>query len=262
MERSNEQTSTKLQDTKEPYVFFDLELTAEEKAALEQLNIESKNVYKNYGELDKLTAELTNFIVNTLGNQSNLEICSVVVLSIVVIINKVLDYFNQESALIMLRSTPRANQEFDIPRWHTDASYYGRKFEDGSPIAPTGRQYKAAVTLIGPATLFYKLPSEQRAEFNQAFFEICKESPRLQLEKPFRKKVDGMLNDKSKIESPSPGQGALFAAGCRETSAVHSEPKITGKRLFLNIITGSKEEINETKPKPQLEGTEQKYAMK
>ena len=248
--------SFKLQQSTDSYAYFDLNLSDEQKTALEKMTIRplaeyanddeleellSKMSHTNYGELDNLAAELNSYMTEKLG-ETNPGICLVVIELIMDIIKKVCDYYNQESALIMLRTTPSENKLYDIPRWHTDGSF----FLKGE------REYKTVVTLVGPGTLFYKLPDEQRSAFNEVsgikLTTLTPSKSEIKIKaQESRMKTYAICTDESRIDSPAQYQGAMFVTGCKKTSMVHSEPKMTGKRFFLSVQPGSKEQIAEKK---------------
>jgi hypothetical protein len=132
---------------------------------------------------------------------------------------------------LRLRSfTPTS--EYDVPRWHQDGYYY----------APyEGNPYKFAITLKGPATLFYKLPPHLKENFLTLTREGMEKNgynrqALATLLKPF----------KEAAFIPQPYQGAVFIVGS-EYAAVHSEPPIHEERLFLSVLPGSKAQIKEWK---------------
>lgn len=197
-----------------PFVNFDLGLTDDEKNCLEALEIDSTGHYENYGDLELLLEEVTNYIIS-LGKEN--EAVAISIANIVIkVINKILTYTRQETAWITLRAfTPVA--AFKEPRWHADRFDY----------PPTGEQYKGAVTFKGAGTLFYNASLEERA--------------RLEPMKQDKKLLDNAM-DKSLVVSADVGQGTMFIVGA-SYAPFHSEPDIKSPRLFLAVMPGSREQI-------------------
>lgn len=149
----------------------------------------------------------------------------------------------KEAAWVTLRASV-PNKEFDSPRWHTDGYFY----------APyQGQQYKIAMVLKGPQTLFYPLADKDRKWFDavqrstQPIYHkdgsIDKEATFQAMVKPRQLLADSL--DKKNIVSGAFGQGVIFAVGSDDVVAVHSEPPIQEERLFLSIVPGSPLQIQE-----------------
>jgi hypothetical protein len=119
-------------------------------------------------------------------------------------------------------------QEFDIPRWHHDGAFFK---------TPDGEQRKVAVVLKGPATLFNDLQEEFRAAFREASRAKKRDTARERL-----KIVE--LIDPARTQTGAVGQGAVFVAG-EERGAVHSEPPLDSIRLFVSVLPGTKEQIED-----------------
>jgi hypothetical protein len=231
------------------YQFFDLELTEPQKKYLDKLVINTTKEYCNYGKLDELLDKIQAYI-HSLGEADPAVIMAVAEI-IDSIVKKVLAYFKTETAIVILRAS-LPNNQFAIPRWHTDGNYFGDQ---------QGTQCKAAVTLKGPCTLFYNIPKEKRQDFAHyqtndptiSFLpKITKNEMTTEdwvkldgMEKTHRRNIDDFLGDKSKVVSPSLDQGAYFKVGDLNTAAVHSEPHITSNRLFLSVLPGSKKQIQD-----------------
>ncbi|MBA3814482.1 MAG: DUF2608 domain-containing protein [Alphaproteobacteria bacterium] len=140
-------------NTNNPFVIFALGLTEEEKNILKKLQINTTEVYNNYGSLKDLNAEIRTFIKSL--NKENKAIAETASQIIVRIVNDIIQASGQETAWVAVRSfTPTS--EYDIPRWHKDGYYYAPY--EGDP-------YKFAVTLKGSSTLFYSLPTHMREKF-------------------------------------------------------------------------------------------------
>lgn len=198
----------------QPFIHFDLELTEEEQQSLQQLKIDSVSHYENYGDLEILLTELQNFILSL--SVTNLTISLTVAKLATRIIHNVLAFTGQETAWITMRAfTPVLT--FKEPRWHADRYDY----------PPTGEQLKAAITLKGPSTLFSDLTPQQRQNFDSIKHDremLIKSLP------------------KTSIVSAKPGEGTIFTIGAPH-APFHSEPDTNSDRLFLVLVPGSKEQI-------------------
>jgi hypothetical protein len=197
---------------------IDLRFFQEELLCINTLKIRATKNYKRFGELYLLKEELPVFL-RSIGNDDE-HVIYVVTEMICRIVCAVKEACNKDSAWICVRAfLPTA--EFDIPRWHTDGYYY-------SPYA--GFAVKFATALQGRQTIFYPLPHSMREQFY-----VCKDD-RAALNK---------LLDYEKSKSATQGQGVFFIVGDKNYAAVHSEPAVKEERLFLSVLPGNKEEIEE-----------------
>jgi hypothetical protein len=237
-----------------PFLDFDLELTEEEKCSLEKMTITSQTGYINYGHLDNLLDEASEFI-NKLG-EGNSEISIIIAKLIVRIVNQAITYFqenyNRETAIVEMRAFI-PNPAFKIPRWHQDGYYFTQKEED----------YKAVATIKGPGTLFYR-PSHEEKEY---MAQIKRDHPPITLDSNGKPDFNEIIRqsdedraklanffDKSKATSTAFGKGSIFISGS-DYAAVHSEPDITSQRFFLSVTPGNKDKIqqrNENQKKIRL----------
>lgn len=208
-----------------PYLNFDLELTEEQNHYLQTLDITNFSSYfDNDGDIDNLTITIKKYL-QQLGKNDD-KACTTIAEAIASIAKKIISYFNQETAWVTIRTFPE-NSAFTLPRWHTDGRYY--------EINLTNPQYKAAIALRGPSTLFYNLPQEQRELFNH------------HQKNQDRQALSQMINIANAETSPF-GQGAIFVVGDKETAAVHSEPDMANMeqpRIFFSVLPGSKTQILE-----------------
>ena len=113
---------------------------------------------------------------------------------------------------------------FNTPRWHTDGYYY-------APF--NGQQYKIACALKGPSTLFCQAPTDIREKFNE-----------LQAKQSSRVMIAELLKDQPILQA-STTQAMLFVVGDFQSAAIHSEPPIDQARLFISILPGTHEQIQE-----------------
>ncbi|MEO8963286.1 MAG: hypothetical protein ABI370_01240 [Gammaproteobacteria bacterium] len=212
--KSEEKSPSKLES---PFVFFDLNLSSEQKSTLAALKISQDESFENNGNFKNILTDIEKFI-SALDKQ-NAEISVKMAELILEIINKVISEMRQESAWIVMRSS-QPNDAFKDPRWHTDGFYF-------PPYE--GEQFKVVVTLAGPGTLFYNLPDQQRETFNSL------NNDRVNTKK--------MLENITPV-SPASGQGAAFIAGSKTRAAVHSEPYINSARLFLAVAPCSHTQLD------------------
>lgn len=130
----------------------------------------------------------------------------------------------RETGWVYLRSTVPADT-FDIPRWHFDGNYYSVK--DLEEI-----QCKFVLALVGPSTLFYPIPCEQRL--------VVRKRTRDRLYMQEYCQAD-------KIIAPNRGEGAFFLGSQINWSALHSEPPLHEKRLFMSIVPCETQHIDDLK---------------
>jgi len=131
-------------------------------------------------------------------------------------------------AWICLRAaTP--NSQYNLSRWHMDGYYYKSWPE-------VKIQYKFAITLVGPSTMFYPIPCEY-GELRNAIWVFMIN----------RQLMHELCSFAQPITVPR-GYGAFFIAGDRIRAAIHSEPRIDQThRLFFSIVSGDATEIAELK---------------
>jgi hypothetical protein len=209
------------------FYYYDLQLSDHEIKILKSLRINTTKEYSNYGNLKDLSSEVRAFLRSL--NKENEAIAEAAPQIIVRIVNDIVQASGQETAWVAVRSFIPTS-EYDVPRWHQDGYYYAPY--EGDP-------YKFAITLKGPATLFYKLPSDLKEKFLTLTREGNEKNgynrqALATLLKPF----------KETISIPQPYQGPIFVVGS-DNAAVHSEPSIHEERLFLSVLPGSKAQIKE-----------------
>ncbi len=199
------------------FVFFDLNLSLEQKYTLTSLKISKNNEFENSDNFENIVTDIEKFI--SALDSENATISIKIAQLIFEIIKAVISEMHQETAWIVMRAS-QPNDLFKYPRWHTDGCYFPPH---------QGEQFKVVVTLAGPGTLFYNLPDTQREAFNLLDNDRAKTLKMLQGIKP---------------ETPAAGQGAVFIAGSQTRAAVHSEPHINSPRLFLAIAPCSRSQLN------------------
>jgi len=188
---------------------------------------------------DDMTNQLNEFLV-TIGNndQEGIDQLSGSIQGAVVSMMK---DFGAEAAHVIVR-VKLPTEEFSLPRWHRDGSFFVR--ENGNKI------FKKVLTLKGVPTRFATISDEEafqeieRAELknNTKLFEgsisdedYKKEDIRI------RNLYVNIANELSPLAS---GQSMVYEIGGNE-QVLHSEPDINESRIFMSVIVGSKDEIEE-----------------
>jgi hypothetical protein len=226
-----------------PFAFYDLNLSDNEIKTLEKISINSPALvnYENYGNIDQLEVEVNEFIKSL--SQENEIIALEVSQLITKLIKGLVQASGKETAWIALRPS-MPNSDFDLPRWHKDGYFYG-------PYDI--RQYKFALLLKGPSTLFCKLSPDEKNVFDilqkKQIPKIVQDENgkiiKIEEDMSNRQALATMIRDfQAPITIAKPYQGAVFVVG-ESNSTIHSEPPISENRLFLSILPGSKSQIDE-----------------
>ncbi len=198
----------------------------------------------NYGHLDTLESETIDFLKSLGNSDEQAQVASKIIYNIVM---RDVSSFDGGTGWVSLRSF-KPNTSYDLPRWHTDGAFYRSK---------ENFCYKVAYALKGPSTLFLQLPDDMRAEFlnmqSQTFagmtyaeIKSLSEEEIDDLALPHRIKLADLLKD-SHVDTVPVNTGTIFITGNPRVhrSAVHSEPPIHKDRLFLSIVPGTYEQIQE-----------------
>lgn len=210
---------------KEGMVDFDIEMSPREKESIQEIKIEKDlEQFNYYGPADeKLLESLVNHFSQLEGNSP--EIIESISNLIAKIAQDAQKDFNQEAVWAMVRvSLP--NNEFDTPRWHKDGRYTGSNHE--------GKEYKLVFTVKGAPTRFAKIINPEK-------YKEITENPEHHDNIPLRKEL--ML---AVEEIHSKGQAVLYLVDNVEAK-VHSEPPISEPRIFISVVPGSIEGIEQFK---------------
>jgi hypothetical protein len=205
------------------FEFINLGLTTDESENLKHLNIENTAKFDQFGNLDEIEEQLTDFI-NSVG-YNDPEVIKNATDVISRLARQVKASAGKNSAWVSVRAST-ADASFSTPRWHIDGADYGL---GNVALYPT-LTHKFAATLKGPSTHLYDLSVEQRDIFLSNF------NDRLFLSQFLN------IND---AESASPGQGVFFIIGDREKGTIHSEPMFNESRLFFSVVAGDEAEIED-----------------
>ncbi len=209
----------------DPYGFalIDVGITEEDLANFRCIDIQGERFYHQFGELEKVQEEITDFFIEVGSNQHAVALQAGARLA--QIVNEVVEASGKEAAWVHLRASIPTDR-YDLPRWHMDGYYY-------IPEGPEDLLFKFAATLMGPPTLFYLLPPELR---KLAKTQMCN--------REYMKQFCQVEN----IVTPRIGEGAIFLGGRGVgVAALHSEPPIHENRLFFSIVPCTKKQLVDLK---------------
>ena len=190
-----------------------------------------------------LENSLIPFLEN-IGNNSNENI---IIMNNIInkLIKNVCKSYQKNDFWIAIRvSLP--NTDFNIPRWHYDGQFFLNN--------PDAIQAKFVTVLKGPGTLFLKNEKESNEIFQKIKLEKRKELIKIknnnyqkmdEIDDKYRPIINKALNKFKKSELKN-NQGLIFTVNM-EKHFIHSEPCINEPRLFISILPGSREDIDELK---------------
>lgn len=215
------------------FVHFDLGLSEAEKLPFSKVRVDEVNPVEPYEGFCNLSDLKTGIIeyFQKIGNEQSLS------KSVGDIIDKLIKEMGKgfeeharvpQHAWVTIRASI-PNPLFKIPRWHSDGTYF----------SGSAKQYKVAISLKGPSTLFCALPPEKK----ESFYELQNK-----IENPFDEKMRmemvSFIAD-AKIDSVKFGTGSIFAVG-RPEGAVHSEPNQSdSSRIFMSVVFANEAQIRE-----------------
>ncbi len=221
----------------QPFAYFDLNESQEDIQLLQSLVIENvidpnkPMVLNYYGDLTQLQQKIIEFLLSCGNSQTDSCRAAEIIHRIA---TNCLDALNAQEAWIAIRAF-KQNSLYDIARWHIDSErLYTIK---------SGFLYKVACALKGAGTLLCNVPKDARKEYlaiKTKKYTLSQD----QHKQKIRLEVAELLQ-KYRIESAQPGQGIVFIMGSEEIGAIHSEPKIDHDRIFMSIIPGTHEQIQE-----------------
>jgi hypothetical protein len=232
---------------------FNLNLSNEDKLLLNKLKIK-KNINSGVSLTLKTLYKYDKLIDETLLKSLNINQKQRLKLKNLIkkIITEFLIKTKQESALIHLRIT-KVNNDFKIPRWHQDGSYFqGQKLYN----------IKLLTTLKGPPTLISKWNNKAYMEENK-YFQLI-EKKRMELNKSksklksinineFEEKQRIILRKKlSKLLQPINHSDSAYSYVNGKYATYHSEPYVQEDRIFLAIMPNSLENIKKCRQKTKL----------
>jgi len=119
-------------------------------------------------------------------------------------------------------------------------------------------QTKFITTLKGPTTLVLETTTDEK----EHFFELQKYK-----DKFITNISDSDMDERKYISENIKGtrihltnnNGLIFVAGDKDKCLIHSEPKHDDERIFLSILPGTKEEIDELNKRTKENSKKTKY---
>lgn len=215
------------------YQIFDIKYSDKEKKYIKKFKIEKGGNFISFNNLDNL-----EIFINNIGDNSD-RAKRYLIKIIKKILKKILKAYKTEYYWIAIR-IKLPSPFFDIPRWHCDKYYFSSKDK---------LQQKFITTLKGPSTLLIDTTDDEK----KYFFELKKDDLDVfelksdEFDEKERKYIDENIKGK-KIQLTN-SQGLIFAAGDKDKCLIHSEPKQDDNRIFISILPGTKDEIEELKNK-------------
>jgi hypothetical protein len=229
------------------YLTFNINYTKKESDYLDNFNITNVSGFDHYGNIDNLDDHKLNDFLTKIGPNENINILNKIIYKLA---DKVTNSYETKYCwLTIIVKLP--NHDFDIPRWHKDASFKSEK-----------NLYKFITVLQGPGTIFIKQSNKVDEIYNKNNDDKQKSYKKLgvtiyndKIENKYRKKLANKL-EHFKYYQVKPKQGLIFLVGTDKNNdlhgLLHSEPKMDRSRIFISIITGSKNQIMELQKRPSI----------
>jgi len=223
---------------------FKLKYSDEETSCIKSFNISKENTYHYMG--NKNNMKNLNTFLNKLGTNDK-ECITILEKAIEKILDNVLLAYEKEYYWIDIRVT-LPNNDFDIPRWHKDGPFF--RLNKKSP--------KFATILKGPGTLLIKSTKKTNEIYNDIKKKINDDINKLNkinITKEDHNKIDNKYRPifakalkNRKIIQPKNNECIIFhpqITRFKNDGALHSEPKMDTPRIFISILPGIKEDIEE-----------------
>ena len=220
------------------FVHIEMQITPPEQDSLDRIRIEHEvEAFDSYGPVGD---DLKERIVQHLGSVGQNDVADIE--HVANIINRlamgVQKGFAKEAVWIAVRvSLP--NSTFDIPRWHPDGAYFTSE--------PGEKTYKFVAALQGAPTLFGRIRDE---EVYRQLETISRENQLKNQGNPeaLEAEESRIRRELVKVIEPltesRPTQATIYLVG-HEEAVIHSEPPIHEPRIFVSVLPGSREQIDE-----------------
>lgn len=213
-----------LKNPSKQFKIFDMGFTKKEEDTFQHFKLPKVDTnglaYSHYGQLENMN-DLINFLT-ILGDNSSEKI-NMLEHKIKEITKTVLDGYNKKNFWLNIRISYK-DPEFNLERWHTDGKYFMNKNDNEF-------QSKIIMVFQGPGTLLLNNSKEDSKNYMEN-----KNSRQILSDKFKKSKILQLNNTQGLIFISHPG--TLFQHGL-----IHSEPKKDRLRMFMQIIPGSKEDI-------------------
>lgn len=154
-----------------------------------------------------------------------------------------------DSYCLSIRAS-KADSAYDVPRWHVDNDFFVSNWEDRGVRMRAESRWKLCTTLLGPGTIFpaasasaLKVLRREKAHERKKHGHVCT-SIRCLGCATYAASLRNILIEKFagwETRAPRANEVAVFKIGAH--GAVHSEPKCTGDRVFVNVVPGTEEEV-------------------
>ncbi len=212
----------------ERIVSLDLNLTAEERESIRNFKIENGTSHLNYfGNVDSSDlASSLNLYLKSIGENSD-ETIEKISRLVKRMAEGLAQHFDTKFVWIDSKSM-LPNDYFITPRWHTDAKFY-------NPLTA----YKLVMAIKGPQTRFGSTAEFEK--FVQLSIDENKEKHGSEEDIRIRKELDLIVNE---VQMPSKENPTLYLVSS-DDAYIHSEPHIDEERIFIAIVAGTEDEINE-----------------
>jgi hypothetical protein len=229
---------------KNNYHIVKIKIKEKELESINNYNVIKNNTYNNYNDFNGLYNELINFLKLS-GDCLDIDI-KIMSKYICKIVKNVLLKAKKDGFWFTIR-TFLPTEEHKIPRWHQDGKYYNSNDDNN--------KYKFVATIKGNGTIYCQPNEDKLIEFYKIKNEIDKEminlmNDRSKFQMMFEKEKNAMyeLFKNIKVKQIKKNHGLYFKVGTND-ALIHSEPNIVEQRVFISILTGTVEQINEYKLK-------------
>ncbi len=237
-EKSEFQNQLAQLSAEKTFDFFDLNLSPQDIEIVQSIVIDEANSFDKhetialnyYGNLDGYLQKVTDFL-KKFGNSQEDSLAAAQVMY--KIIENCLTLSDCPEAWIAIRVFKK-NKTYHEVRWHIDESLYK---------TDSKYSYKLTCVLKGASTLLCDVSDETRTEF----FKIqANKSQQRQYHttKSVRSRLADLLQSHTTYQAEF-GQGIMFIMGDKTIGAIHSEPAIDEPRIFISIVPGSHDQIQE-----------------
>lgn len=244
-----------------PFAFGKLDIDSN---VLNNMKITKNGEYNYFGIFDnKLQDKVIDFIEDLGNNNKESTEISKIINNIT---KQLLDASNsaksegatkKDYVWLALRPESSSIKKYDVPRWHFDGNMYDYNKINGIKE----RQYKLAISLIGPSTRFKHVDEEGVKKMREYKRSLTLNKEYNPTDINIRARIDKLLEgyDEITYDDCDGLCYAIFALGEVKYAlgevkyAIHSEPPIHEKRLFMSVILGTHENIKQLADKRNRE---------
>ena len=223
-----------LENPNKSYKIIKIDVKNNIKNFLQKINITDFNYYDYHGETNLLNIKDLIDFLNCIGNNNKKSIESLAKFLKKLLFKISKEYIKQNNKKIYCWFTIRVskpNEDYDIQRWHTDAKYY----------ISDNFQSKFLLTLKGASTLVKDCNDKKIDKLNKILEDSKKIiNPIYEKEEYMRTRLlRNKLVKNDKIKKVKTLVNGIISLS---NKTVHSEPRVKKDRIFLSILTMTKEE--------------------